>query len=298
MKLHYKSLLTYIWTIFVLASIGLYLSNSPVTEIVTKINASNIAMAYLVLLLAKILLGANQQLAMLIAGKKEKFLVCLEIYATTQLGKYIPGNIWHFVGKAVAYNKIGMKPDKIQIAMIAENFWLLLSSIIYGFCVMVLSDLELLSSLLAYHFRSLMFFVIIFTVIVFLLNKNKKVNFKPFFSDFRTNAKLFFILMLSWFFLGSGFSILSSVFINENVSFFMVTGLYSIAFSIGFVTPFAPAGIGVREGILIIGLSNHLNAETALTISLANRLIYLSCELTIVVISRLLNRIRQTSIRV
>lgn len=48
---------------------------------------------------------------------------------------------------------------------------------------------------------------------------------------------------------------------------------FAISWFLGFITPGSPAGIGVREGVTILLLSNYLGEPASLAISLIMRVI-------------------------
>ena len=55
---------------------------------------------------------------------------------------------------------------------------------------------------------------------------------------------------------------------------------FTLAFVLGILIPFAPAGIGVREGILISGLSLEFGIEIAASTALLARLIHTVADLS------------------
>jgi len=56
------------------------------------------------------------------------------------------------------------------------------------------------------------------------------------------------------------------------IRYLPVTGVYALAWVIGMVSVFAPAGIGVREGVLSILLAQYLPEPTAIVAALLSRL--------------------------
>jgi uncharacterized membrane protein YbhN (UPF0104 family) len=63
-----------------------------------------------------------------------------------------------------------------------------------------------------------------------------------------------------------------------------IVGLYALAYAIGFLVPFAPAGIGIREAILVAGMSTLISTEEAIVLASLNRIIYIILEVGIVLI--------------
>jgi hypothetical protein len=58
-----------------------------------------------------------------------------------------------------------------------------------------------------------------------------------------------------------------------HAGFFAVSGALALAWLAGFATPGAPAGVGVREAILILALTGSLGDEASTLVALAFRLV-------------------------
>jgi len=57
-----------------------------------------------------------------------------------------------------------------------------------------------------------------------------------------------------------------------------VIGLFALSYVAGFVTIFAPAGVGVREAVFTIGLAGILPVEAALVDAVGHRIIYMLAD--------------------
>lgn len=55
--------------------------------------------------------------------------------------------------------------------------------------------------------------------------------------------------------------------------YWLGVGAFALAFIAGFLAPGVPAGIGVREAVLVAGLSLEMSTGSALAVSTAHRLI-------------------------
>jgi uncharacterized membrane protein YbhN (UPF0104 family) len=89
------------------------------------------------------------------------------------------------------------------------------------------------------------------------------------------------ILLLIWMLFAASLWVTTKPFVEHLPPFAQIVGVYCLAYIIGFVIPFAPAGLGVREFVLVLGLSVWLNADIALLLAGVNRLIYFLVELTL-----------------
>ncbi len=63
-----------------------------------------------------------------------------------------------------------------------------------------------------------------------------------------------------------------SVFGGNGGAYLNVVGVFALAWVAGFVTPGAPAGLGVRDAIMVAGLSPVYGAGTALGVTVIMRL--------------------------
>jgi uncharacterized membrane protein YbhN (UPF0104 family) len=55
--------------------------------------------------------------------------------------------------------------------------------------------------------------------------------------------------------------------------FVLATGAYALAWVVGFLIVVAPAGVGVREGMLVVALAPAMSASAATALALVSRLV-------------------------
>ena len=87
--------------------------------------------------------------------------------------------------------------------------------------------------------------------------------------------------LTSWFVLGVGIWLLASGLDLDlpPVAVVRLAGHYGIAVIGGLLAIFAPAGVGVREGLFTAAMSGHLSAADAMFLALAARLCIALAEL-------------------
>jgi hypothetical protein len=282
------SFLKWLWIAAVLIFILFFIQKNyeKLKEALKQIDMFYLFLSFLSIVAAKILLSLFMQFAVRSVGKEMDYPTCFRIYNLSQLGKYIPGNIWHFVGKAVAYKKLGFSGGKIKNALVVENIWLVAGAFLYGLVLISLFDFVLIQKVFFSYRLYLLILIVIAPFLFWFGGRVLNVPFGEIFSNHRLNLNIFFVQVAIWTLLGLGFAFLSIPFIDFNAAlFFSAMGLYAMAYSVGFVTPFAPAGIGVREGILAIGLLPYLSLEVIIILSAANRLLYVLVEIFLALIS-------------
>ncbi len=99
------------------------------------------------------------------------------------------------------------------------------------------------------------------------------------------------LFIINWFIVGLGFYMLTNSIYHLPVSEMLYTGgIYGLAAIIGILSIFAPSGIGVREGILILGLSLVMPQEYAVIISVVSRLWSTIAELLLVMMAFIVNK--------
>ena len=82
------------------------------------------------------------------------------------------------------------------------------------------------------------------------------------------------IYALAFLITGAIIGLLLRAFYNvETANLLFHTGLFSLAWLVGFVTPGAPAGLGIRDAILVTGLSAVYGAGIAIGLTILLRII-------------------------
>lgn len=203
------------------------------------------------------------------------------IVATTQLGKYIPGGVWHFVGRYNAYHDQDISLKKSTKAMISENFWLLGGAIAIGTLFGIRSHLgiHLLSNVgipTTTVWRIIYGLLIFIIWIVFLITYESFLERKFTILDFKTIFKLISVQLFTWISLGTSF-----LFMFPNYAITIAPDVifgYSFSWAIGYVMVFAPGGIGIREGALVWIFSYLFSSNDILIYSTVHRFLYVAVE--------------------
>jgi len=285
------SKIKYLWILAIVIFVSLYFYKhfDSILKIIKFIPFLNLFGAFVSLFLAKVLLSYISLISARYFDFAISFSKMFVIYNVTQMAKYIPGSIWQFVGKAGAYAKEGMHTAIIKKSILVEMLWVLSSAFILG-SVLVLSGtiLDIQFVIEKIHKYILIYGIIFFIALAGIFFYLKKtISFLGIIiKNFPLNIKMSFSLVSVWFLLGMGFFIILLPYV-ENASlglYVNVVGLYALAYAIGFLIPFAPAGIGVREAILVAGLTSFLSSDQAIVLASLNRIIYIILEVFIVVV--------------
>ncbi|MCG8002017.1 MAG: hypothetical protein JAY88_00970 [Candidatus Thiodiazotropha lotti] len=289
MQQRLKSLLKLIWWLLVLTFVSLFLYKNlnATLEIISKLPLVVVSVAFLAILVAKLLLVQVMHLALNRYQIDLGYRRCFTIYNITQLGKYIPGSIWQYVGRITLYKEAEINNANIRDTLLLETFWVVFSALLIGICLILLTQhtliIELLKQLPGYliHPLSLGLFAALIVLLAVLFRKTVQHYAKQFM--FSPIAGL--VVSTLWLCLGFSFWITLSPYASQEISFIYIVGLYALSYALGFAVPFAPAGIGVREAVLVMGLLPYLDANTAIVLATINRLFYIISEILLVLVS-------------
>lgn len=214
-------------------------------------------------------------------------------YAST-LMKYLPGSVWSLPGRVFLYQRAGIPSQKGTSSL----FWELMLMVGSGMFV------SLLCARLMIHYLPVpvvlfgsLIFIVGFPALLFGLRSERlyqsasrirllrpvvEIVAAP--SNRLTQSQMFTIIgvfLISWLILGIGFTLLIDAFepgvtLIHSLEF---TGLFAGAWVAGFVVIFSPGGIGIREGLLGLGLAVVLNDPLPILIAIVSRILWTIAEI-------------------
>lgn len=181
------------------------------------------------------------------------------IFGTSQIAKYLPSNVIHYVGRYILASNMGISKKKISISIIIETILLLFSALTIYASIII----------------SVWFLFINFVIIFLFIYK-------------------YYYFILSYI-IYTFFTFCSGVFVYciikyigdvQTIELFLyIIAYYSVSWVAGYLIVGAPGGIGVREASFIFLLGTIL-AEPLLIISITIfRVISLASELVMFVIA-------------
>lgn len=286
----FKIIAKWLWmlAVFSFAVLYTYYKKELILQTFSMLSAMPLLLAALLILFAKLCLVFNMKAATSRFDIHLSWWDCYHIYNFTQLAKYIPGSIWQFVGRISILHEKGIKSQSIRDSLIAEHFWVVGSAVLLS-CLLVFTSIQefFRSRLSGVSVESLQpwFYILVFCSIAavlaaFFFNKRLlkwTLRFLP-------PPRLIALLMLTWTFFGASLWVTLAPFATQNPALPFITGVYCFSFLSGFLVPFSPAGLGIREAVLTFCLTSFIHSETALLLAAINRIIYFSVEVFLVVI--------------
>ena len=222
----------------------------------------------------------------------------IRTFLLTNMIKYLPSNLLHLYGRALAAKKIGVSTQAASLSIILDAMLVIASAGILGLFTIPKQGL------LAAGLGLAAIFILIHPHILRFFLQRTKLPFKAKNSPRQTTLlpiekyPLDLLLgELAYVFLrGVGF--LFTVYALTNLPFSQVPQLisvYSIAWLLGYITPGAPGGIGVYEATLIelLELTTNLQEAHILAAVALSRLVATLAEVIGAAIAWLDERMRQ-----
>ena len=196
----------------------------------------------------------------------------VSFYVLTNVLKYVPGGIWHFVERFNFIKNI----SNHQIALystLVEPYFMLSGSFLLVSLGVIFSPLYLLFVLpFVFLNRKLIYLVLkrlgsikgkVFEVLRIANSKNafeKRINIVSFFPTRALLLEIGFVLSK---FIGF-YVCLNTFYTSNNINIIFLLVIFSLSWSIGLVVPAAPGGIGVFEACLLFFVGRNIPQNTIL----------------------------------
>lgn len=207
--------------------------------------------------------------------------VCLTIYGLAQFGKYLPGNVGHHVGRVVLARRAGVPTTAtIQTMLIEITCGVGVGSgvALLGLAHFVAHDTRVSAGALILVFVATM---VISWAGLWLIN-----TFLPGWAARITGGgrivqpRLGTMIWISLLYLGTFLTVALLLDLHARYLFgageshlFMLVSIFAWSWIAGYITPGAPAGLGVREAILASSLTPIYGSSTAIGLTLSLRVV-------------------------
>lgn len=208
------------------------------------------------------------------------------ILMTTQIGKYLPGNVGHILGRSALAVKSGLPASAVATTWVYEVLMLLGTGVAVGVLAATLSQPGLAQ--LRAHGTTLGWVAavcvlgVVATVLASRALPHLLRRFAPDTASSRVApmqlapvdfAAVIGLYACAYLVAGASAAILAlGLWPGVVPDIALLTAAFSIAWVVGFVTPGAPAGIGIRESLLIAMLGPSMGTADATVLVLALRI--------------------------
>jgi len=225
------------------------------------------------------------------------------IFFVSQFGKYLPGNVAHHAGRVLLSKRFGYALTPVGAAMALETLVTVAAAAVLSIPLAaslgaLLGRLAAPGTILAAVLAAL---IVVSCVVWILIRRGAlrhlAARLGPIASSLRLSNAVpllmkSLLLAVSAIILCAGsLGILGAGSVMElQSSYFHVVALFSVAWIAGLLTPGAPAGLGVREVILMEGLSSHFGPAGATAAAIMFRLLTVTADLLALAVGTVLLR--------
>lgn len=235
--------------------------------------------------LVVVLIGLMWMLLLRDQGTQLTLFKAMQIVAISQIGKYLPGNVGHFAGRAVLAQQVGIPLGVSASTILIETAWTL--AIGAGFAVAALAlfvDATTARSLPSVGMVELglltggllvLPWLGITWVNRFVPGLSRRVGGGKLVTAPRLKTALAVsgLMALCFFVLGGVVTLHArGLFGVADAPWVTITVLFTAAWLVGYVVPGAPGGLGVREAMMILVLSPVVGAGPAIGLGVTVRM--------------------------
>lgn len=183
----------------------------------------------------------------------------LYIYGKSQIAKYLPGNIFHLVGRQWLGHVYGLSQTMLVKSSLWEIGLIAISAVIVG--------LTTLANLFSTFSAMILLMLIMVVAIAYVLTEYFKTG----------HVKAFYAYLIFHIIAGFLFAVILNLIagnvFNNPASLAICISAYVLAWLVGFVTPGVPGGAGVREMVILLILGHGYPEQTLLVALVAGRIV-------------------------
>lgn len=204
------------------------------------------------------------------------------VYAKANIGKYLPGNVMHYVERNLFATNLGISQKKLAVSTICEVIGLVGVAFLLAVSVSAGQLAESIRLIFGESYVRIILGIIALGIVmvlaaVFFLRKKitaqlREYSLKEFGKTLAETMVLYGIVLIALGLIMVALYAYMGGEITWNNGSLIVSG-YVIAWVLGFVIPGASGGIGVRELVITVLLGSVVGPETVLTLSVIHRLI-------------------------
>ncbi len=220
-------------------------------------------------------------------GETLPFVRAARIWLLASLGKYVPGKVWAMVGAAALARQAGVQAAAAVAAALVLQALALSSGVLVvaGTASAGLRETIGVGGMLG-----------VFTIGAVAVAAALALTWQPALNWLHRLAPnrvpqlgrvpphiMLAALganLLAWVGYGVGFLLLArGLAPGAGMSLLQAVGIFSSAYIVGFLVAVAPAGLGAREGVMVLMLTGLVGARLAAALAVASRLLWTAAEL-------------------
>lgn len=216
------------------------------------------------------------------------------VYSKANLFKYIPGNVFQYVGRNELAVESELSHKQVAASTVADTLTMVIIKVFVSF---VLLRGQLFKVIEKYVDRRITIgifilgLICVFTLIVVLARKKDYIRLVV--QSKKSIAKSLIDYLCVDAVSGIMYMVVICIILNYSCTFgevcFLVGG-YTMASVIGFVTPGAPGGIGIREAVIIFLSKGIIDSDLLTTAAVVMRIICIAADILAFCFAYLLSR--------
>jgi hypothetical protein len=212
--------------------------------------------------------------------------ILYNILGRSQVAKYIPGNIFQYLGRVSLGKSAGISVDIAIKSIITENIFILVS-LITIISTVILSDLCNVNKLIgSVNIGGAGVIFLGLLGILILLSRTIRDNIIEsilFVKSMKFKTIFYLTIMWSVVYVILGlFQYLIMKYFWEtsfNLAWYNVIWRYAFAWLMGYIMPGAPGGLGVRDSLFFLSIKGHIDEPIALGVTVISRILTISGEI-------------------
>ncbi|MEN8791513.1 MAG: lysylphosphatidylglycerol synthase domain-containing protein [Lentimonas sp.] len=226
--------------------------------------------------------GIAWQRILLIVGVTMRPLIAMRILFISQLARYIPGNVGHHVGRLVLAKQEGVPLKVGTVTILIETFIILSLSALISLIAFPEYFYQFYkeNSLGGILIGAVVCLVIIVCVLIWkwpvLMQKIDIKYVRSILAEMKVTRfiEISICYMVNFLFTGAVAWILATqIFGDTSLGFLYLMSIMTFSWIVGFLTPGAPAGLGVREVIALWLLSRAYAPDVAVSLVVLHRVV-------------------------
>ena len=238
-----------------------------------------------------------------ISGTRLTFASTIRVYFLANLGRYIPGKFWQVAGMAVLARNAGVHPVAAVGAAVLGQIAFLASGV--ALAAGLLPGALDLGPILWVGTTAVIIAATVYAIRHTGLFRRLGRRMDPRITQSMRDAALmareirpsrvttwFVAYTLSWLVLAAAFTAFAAAFVPMGgaAAFPRLAGIIAASYLAGYVAIIAPAGVGVREGVMGLLLAQIMPAPAAVIVAVASRAWFTVAELAPVAVIPLLRQ--------
>ena len=213
--------------------------------------------------------------------KKVSFHAAAVVYLQANLGKYLPGNIAHFVERSIFAAKFGIGQAQTLMGTFLEITGLLFTSVALGMVfsfddvcriVRLICSVKYVIGIVLLGFSGMLGLWFLYQKVLWMHSFLEKIRMAGFWKLFFGNVCIYMTTLLL---LACLMCVLTGIITETWLTPEQIRGIvnaYVLSWAAGFLMPGAPGGIGVREFVLMYLTRNQSIQESVLLAMIVHRI--------------------------